>query len=316
MNLHYPRTYRIVLLLSVLIAGLWVAIGGSELEIGIFVVLMISTGIPHGATDHVIDRFHKAQQGSPFSWGKFLTTYLGAMGLYGVAWYVFPLLSLTIFILISAYHFGQSQLMFIRTGENDLLKQLAYLCWGLLILGGIIGFHPVASGEILAVLLDQHLITSWQQYVYVVMVGSGGVLTLILWRFWQKGFLNTRELAIEAGHIVFLLGLAYSTSLLISFSIYFGLWHSLSSISHEIQIFKEANADFRWKNFVQYALPFSLMSFVGIGLLIWGGQMLSAVISPYLLFFIAISTLTLPHMVFMQGFYQVRAKQSRTAVVG
>ncbi|MEM9984167.1 MAG: Brp/Blh family beta-carotene 15,15'-dioxygenase, partial [Bacteroidota bacterium] len=60
---------------------------------------------------------------------------------------------------------------------------------------------------------------------------------------------------------------------------------------------------FDWKDFFRAALPFSLISFAGIGLLLGAAFWMGELISPYLLFFMAISVLTLPHMVFMQGFY-------------
>ncbi|WKN32708.1 Brp/Blh family beta-carotene 15,15'-dioxygenase [Porifericola rhodea] len=58
-----------------------------------------------------------------------------------------------------------------------------------------------------------------------------------------------------------------------------------------------------WYLLPQLCLAFSLLSFVGIALLLIGGQYLAEYISPYLLFFIAISLLTMPHMYYMQQLY-------------
>lgn len=316
MNLQYPLTYRIVLIVSGLVAALGMVFSNPQLELILFVVLMVGTGIPHGATDHVIDRFHRQQQQGSFSWVTFLLTYLGAMVLYGLAWYILPQLSLAIFILISAYHFGQSQFMFVRLNENHWIKQISYVSWGLLILGGIIGFHAAESNEVLAALWAQSQYVRWEAYFPTLMVVSGVLwLGTMVW-FWRQGCINGRELGLEILHVGILLAICATTSLLVSFAIYFGLWHALASISHEIRIFRTTQPGFDLRSFVRQALPFSLLSFVGIGLLLWLGQWLGGYFSPYLLFFIAISTLTLPHMVYMQGFYQVGSKQSRTPTVG
>ena len=88
--------------------------------------------------------------------------------------------------------------------------------------------------------------------------------------------------------------------------IYFALWHSLSSINWEIKVFRLEQAQFSWRDFVKHAWPFSLISFVGIAILLAAGSFLSTLISPFLLFFIAISVLTLPHMVYMQQFYSLK----------
>ncbi len=307
MNLHWPRVYPYIVSLSfglALLSGLWPE-GESHGALPFFILMMVLTGLPHGATDHVIDRFRQQRQGRNFAWGRFLGVYLGAMLLYGAAWILLPLLSLGLFILISAYHFGQSQFLYVQGSEPSPLKIGLYLSWGLAVLTAIIGLHPAESGEVLAALLPGEQWRALTHWWIPLLAGSGLVAMLLLTLAWRQGRLRTRAYALEWLNASVLLLVCTQTSLLVSFAVYFGLWHSPASILAELQILREENPAYALRDFVRAALPFSLISFAGIGLLLGAGYYLAGYISPYLLFFMAISVLTLPHMIFMQGFYAV-----------
>jgi len=305
MNQHLRLTYWVVLgiTLSILLIGWLFPAVEQAVAVPLFVALMVITGLPHGATDHLIDKFELEEKGKTFAWGRFLAVYLGAMVLYALAWWIWPLLSLALFLLISAYHFGQSQLLYVKGGEKEPLKMLMYISWGLTVLIAIIGLHPLESGEILSALLPQH---QWQllNTLWLPLLIGSGTLTLGLLTFRLiRGQLTARAYAWEWINLGILLALSVSAGLLTSFAIYFGLWHSIASIRAEMGILQHKRPSFSLMDFVKAALPFSLISIFGVLLLIGLGWYAQAFISPYLLFFMAISVLTLPHMIFMQKFY-------------
>ena len=64
---------------------------------------LVFLGIPHGGNDF----FYRKEKNTSGS-AKFLVMYLGIMLLYLALWYVWPMLSLALFLLISIHHFGQS----------------------------------------------------------------------------------------------------------------------------------------------------------------------------------------------------------------
>jgi len=268
---------------------------------------MVITGIPHGATDHLIYSFIQRQNGEQVSYREFVITYLVAMLLYGVCWYFFPLWSLVVFLVLSAYHFGQSQLLYISLEEQHPFKLLLYVMWGATILISILLFHWPASQDILINFIPQSFLIQIDQFTYraelpwVLM----GIVLLGLSIAWGMGNMSIKQYVYELMNLILLMLLFYHTTLLISFAVYFGLWHSIASILTEVKALQSKGIDISLKGFVREALPLSLISFLGIGILLvvaqWGG----AVISPYLLFFIAISTLTLPHMYFMNKFYKI-----------
>lgn len=311
MNLQSPKLYSFVLLLSMLAGGTYLLNPefGRQYEWVFFIVVMLVTGIPHGATDHVVyEHCHPSKKRkNPLL--NFLAFYLGAMMVYGFCWFFFPLFSLALFILISAYHFGQSQLLSVKWEELSPVKVLLYLSWGLTVLVGIIGFHFKESMEILGNLVaPDSLPTEQGQWLL-----AAGITAAIWGSLMLFSLIGKRASAVflffEVLNLGLILLLSALTSVLFSFALYFGIWHSLASINNEIKILRGTDPGFSWKSFAWKALPFSLMSILGIGLLIFLGNSLGGEVSPYLLFFIAISTLTLPHTIFMQRLYQQGEKQ-------
>jgi len=287
-------------------------------QLGLFVLLMVLTGIPHGAVDHVVYQYVEHNQrpktegvtnqslesGSKLKkaqLGRFFLVYLGIIAAYSILWILLPKLCLAIFLLMSFYHFGQSQLYYLEMSEQNILKITLYVCWGALIIGGIVFFNYEASAEVLAgILALPDLLSRDSAFNLLILLGIF-TLTGLIFAYFLKSF-SVSQLLFEVFSLGLLLGLFYLAPLLIAFAIYFGLWHSLKAIQAELRHFDEAQQSLGW--FYRQAWPFSLLSFIGIGILILAASQLEAYISPYMLFFIAISVLTMPHMYYMQRLYQ------------
>jgi Brp/Blh family beta-carotene 15,15'-monooxygenase len=279
--------------------------------LGFFISLMVITGIPHGAVDHVVYQYVEEGQDDASEsklslknlssrYGRFFLVYLGIIAAYSLLWILLPQLCLAIFLLMSFYHFGQSQLYYLKMPEKSLLKIMLYLSWGALVIGGIIFFNYEASAEVLSgIVAMPELISRKTAFKLLILLGAFTLTGLILAYF--KRNLSFRQLLFELSSLVLLTGLFYLAPLLIAFAIYFGLWHSLKAIQAELRHFGEQKS-LAW--FYRQAWPFSLLSFAGIGILIVAATQLESYISPYMLFFIAISVLTMPHMYYMQKLYR------------
>ena len=85
-------------------------------------ILILLLGIPHGAIDHVL--FFKKRKMSQF---KFYSIYLGLSLLFVILWHILPITSLILFLLISAFHFGESQ--FADVYFKKPMKYLFYFFW-------------------------------------------------------------------------------------------------------------------------------------------------------------------------------------------
>ncbi|MEK6476479.1 Brp/Blh family beta-carotene 15,15'-dioxygenase [Catalinimonas sp. 4WD22] len=277
-------------------------------QLSIFVLLMLATGIPHGAVDHIVFQHVEERSGKvKISYIRFFLFYLGIIAGYALLWILLPQFCLLVFLLMSFYHFGQSQLYYIRWEEKSIFKILLYVSWGCLIIGEIIFFNYEASAKVLEgiVVLPEMINPSEIKFIILVL----GLLTLgILTVARLQHRLSSVQLAFEICSIILLTALFHLAPLLIAFAIYFGLWHSLKAIQAELIHFGQ-QCSMAW--FYRKAWPFSALSFVGIGLLFLIAGQLEAYISYYMLFFIAISVLTMPHMYYMQKLYQNPDKQEQ-----
>ena len=101
---------------------LWQQITG-ELTYGVqllfFIFFIVTTGIPHGAIDHLVEKETLKRENKIFGFNFFLLKYLLYILFYGLMWYFLPSMSLLFFLIISAEHFG----------ETDIEKTPPILLW-------------------------------------------------------------------------------------------------------------------------------------------------------------------------------------------
>ncbi len=295
----------ILLTLSLSVLSLLLAVP-SSIELSVFVLLMVLLGIPHGATDHLVFFSQKKTNVQKHTWTYFFKIYLGIMLAYALAWYVLPLLCFVVFLIFSAYHFGQSQLYYFEINENKWLKFILYISWGNVLLLSILGFNATDTLSILEKTPFLGLMRFvLENFVHFLGINFMLMLGLLLYRGIQS-FENFLQVLQELGLLALLLFLSWSTSLLWSFAIYFALWHSLQTIEQEIKVFSNVSEQgYSWKNYIKDALPFSLVSLMGIGLILLGLFILEFN-TPNLLFgfFVMISILTAPHAWLIEGIYE------------
>lgn len=307
MLIAHGRSFTIVMLISLAFVLLgWAGIEAFPgIELGLFALVMLVTGIPHGATDHLIYSELQKSNGHQMNWRAFLGFYLLTMAAYSLVWLLLPGISLLIFLIISAYHFGQSQVLYIRWNNVSLKKRLLNLSWGTFILSALLITH---LSEVLALLSSIIAIPSILGQLNSLslwgIVAIPAAATLLLWGLAIKEKVMTAtELLREFLAIAMLLLVFNIAGLWMGFALYFGVWHAGSSMAAEIRQFQR-NRAYSWQAFFRDALPFSLISLLGIGILgllgWWAGDLVPLV----LLFFIAISVLTLPHTIYMDRFYR------------
>lgn len=267
---------------------------------------MFLTGIPHGATDHLIHWHKQKVEGKERSWTAFLFPYLLQMLVYALAWILMPLLSFVLFLGISFYHFGQSQLYYLDLPEKHLLKKFIYIIWGAWVLS-IILLSDTAQTFLY---LEEIVPTSWLDIgfwdrFYIPMVVGLSSLILLLYLFlWTKGKMTSADLIREIG-VGILLGMSlHVCSLWISFGLYFGVWHATKGIRAELFLLKSDDPSWKLTDWIWQAIPFSLMSFVGLFLLVLLWQYWGQNWHPIFLFFVGISMLTLPHMTTLEHVYK------------
>lgn len=273
---------NISVIISVLIGFLYVF--GQELAAQVLLLVgLVLVGIPHGALDHVLEsRGRKAD----FSFA-FFAKYVGLMGLMFGIWQLYAPMGLVLFLLYSAWHFGESD--FKEMGLNGSVFSFS---WGVWILSTILFTHV----EELNIFLPHFNVPTLQ--IPEALWG----LNQIEWGLIMSGFIIwifSHANPVYAGlrKVLFVLSIGCFLPLLVAFGLYFVGHHSVNGWGHLRKGLRYSNSDL-WKK----AWPFSLGAFAIIG----GFLMVSdpGVTAYWAQFFVFLSCVSFPHVWEMKRFYQ------------
>lgn len=269
-----------------------------QIAIGMIVLL----GIPHGATDHLIF-VHSSR---PFLGARgleqFYGYYLLLIVLYGLMWWLLPILAFGIFLSISVYHFGQSNWTAILfPTKRDAV--LTYLCWGAFVLFIPIIWHFDTAAPIISNITNNTVPTLSKIWKTTFCIAIFFLNCWLIGYWWRSGVLHFQELLRELLHLTLLMLLFLTTPLLLGFTIYFVVWHSLSSVVDQIAFFKRHFKWYNWQRYARQTLPLSLVAIGSLGLLFGVKTWLG--LSPNIdVLFIFISVVTLPHMLLIEQLYE------------
>jgi Brp/Blh family beta-carotene 15,15'-monooxygenase len=97
------------------------------------------------------------------------------------------------------------------------------------------------------------------------------------------------------------------TGPLVGFAIYFALWHSAGHINEMREFFESRGKSLSVGRFYAKALPFTIVSIIGLVLLFFVNVQLNLDNQFISLMFILISVLTLPHMLIVERMYEEKA---------
>jgi Brp/Blh family beta-carotene 15,15'-monooxygenase len=261
-----------------------------------FFILLI--GIPHGAIDHIL--FFKKRNLSQI---KFYSIYLGLILIFFVLWLYFPFWSLLLFLLISAFHFGESQ--FSDLEANKAIKYLLFPVWGIALLSTLMHYNLQELIDItvffkdtndLQIVYDNDLI-----YQLYLITNISSVLLLIFLSI--KSQMNLDRLFSEL-FLLFILHITfYLFPFLIAFTMYFVILHSIRVMNQEYQFLKQDSDNFRVIDFIKILTPYSLLSIFFTALIIALSYFGIISYSVPLVSIIIISVITLPHAIVMHIFY-------------
>lgn len=256
----------------------------------VFASVLLTIGIPHGALDHVLpEGGNKTKKLS-----LFLLKYLGIIASYLILWIIVPEISLAIFLLISAYHFGQGH--FIQSKINKF-KKLTYFILGCNFLAIILFSDYMATAEILESIID---IKPFFNY------GSIAMFSLFVFSLILVSIQNLNKIHLLLAEIIFLSLLLYILPVLLAFILYFGFWHALPSMMAEFESLTARIQQGKIKKFISQLAPFSIISFIGIGIILYLAKSYLNEDQMILLFFILISLISAPHIWVMNNFLEKR----------
>jgi Brp/Blh family beta-carotene 15,15'-monooxygenase len=258
--------------------------------IAIAAILLI--GVPHGGLDGAVARRVGWPSGL-LPWMLFHIIYLVLAATVAGLWWLYPLPSLVFFLIISALHFGSSDIRHISPPSAPA-AWLPLVAHGGLVVIAIPVLQSAAVEPLFAVLVGAdnslRLLNQIDQLrlPWAACLFAYGIYSVYQPR-WRKSLLS----------LAVLITMAYLLPPLVSFALYFCLWHSRS---HMQRIWCSIAPDQRQRS-AREAIIYSLLAYAAgaIYYLLQTNSVSASVldVTPALLqlTFIGLAALTVPHMV-------------------
>lgn len=271
----------------------------------IFIIGILLLGVPHGAADLLVAARNADLSEKTFSQKKFFVVYLGRLFLFGVVLFFFPVAGNILFIFFAAYHFGETDLYQFKT--NTITGKIFVISYGLVILSVILLHHfdevkPIyqlfESGR------ENQAVINWiSQNRYYILFANGSIFFIAAFIY----FLNnndpdntdTGQFLVRFACILFIL---FNLPMLLGFTFYFVVWHSLLSLNNIVSYLRKKNT-VSYKIITKQILLYSITAITGIGLFGLTGFMFinENAVAGYI--FLGLAVLTAPHMEIMYGMY-------------
>ena len=200
------------------------------------------------------------------------------------SWLIFPLLTLAIFLIVAAYHFGKEDSVFGKVNKFKLLNSLLFLKGSLIILAPLYFHHyeTIQIFEILGVKLIQYNIS------LIIILMS---LSLISNFFINKNIL----LSLLDSFTVIILNMNFEP--LLAFTVYFCFLHS---IRHSLSLVQDINSKNLKKgliSFLKKAFPLTIVTAFGFVIAVFLLNEYYLLDSAILkVIFIGLASLTFPHI--------------------
>lgn len=261
--------------------------------------LIILFGIPHGAIDNVI-----LQAETKISNIKFYSIYISIILLYTGVWFLSPLYSFYFFLIMSAYHFGESQ--FANYKILSRRKKIIYLIWGTSLMSTLFFYNKQELTSLFLLFEDTKKLNNiflGKSLEIIFYLSNVFTLAYLLYLRINKKIL-TSVFNIELFQLLLIHITFYLFPVIISFTLYFVYLHSLKVLSQEFKYLNNKFGSTSITKFIKLLAPHTILSltFAAIFVIMSLKNMID--ISILLFSIIGISVITLPHSIVMTKFYQ------------
>ena len=283
-----------------LILLIWQFFQGSlpqNIQVIFFASLILLTGIPHGALDHLIQEATDKKLNKKYYFSGFIIKYILIMALYALAWFWFSGLSLLTFLIISAWHFGETDLE--KVPKNALIWSFTRLIYGFYILAFILLTHIEEVRPIVNKMVENQ--TNMLVFWNFVNLNVKQILYLLGLSFTTIFIVAQSEYLIKFDKIRILrLGLILVLSawlpLLPAFALYFGGWHALCAFDNIHDYLRKDHPDLTFKLVYLKSLPFTFVAAIFLCGFILYNNLYVHHFDPFPILFVFISLITLPHL--------------------
>ena len=285
MNSIFIRNYENFMLFFTFFL-FWVSIQfGEVVEDFLAYVMVISVGILHGANDLLI-LSTKDQKDKKLI--KNLLIYIGIILLCVVIYLLSSFLAIVLFVVLSAYHFGEEHLSH-KINVNFVFNAVYFLSYGLFIFA-LLFYQSMSDVDVIMTELTGRTFSKIQieitLIVSAIFLSTASVYLILMKR--NESLLFLREFL----YLVLLFLVFNTSSLILGFAIYFILWHSIPSIIHQIEFI---SGNLNKRNVVAYvkkALIYWVISIAGLLVLY---QLLPEIKILATVVFVILFAVTAPH---------------------
>ena len=268
----------------------------SQIITSTFFIMLV--GIPHGSLDHLL--IPKQNTNSKL---RFYIFYLGLIFFNLLIWKLSLIIGLLLFFFISSYHFGESQLYKFNL-KNKLITNFTYLFWGASVIFSFL-FYNIDELILLSNSYEdtRNLISNINLNLLSYAFLTSNIITLILFTFCIYKFKVKANKVISEVFFLFVIHLSsFLFPLLICFTLFFIILHSLPSLVNQYNHFKKANNRFTLKDFIYLMTPYSLVSIIFLLFISFCSYTNVINYSVPLISIILISVITLPHSFIISKF--------------
>ena len=299
---------RIVLLLAgcvLLLCQQYILPFNSSTQFIIFLSGILLLGVPHGAADLLVATQNAGNSDKIFSKLRFLFIYISRLFLFAAVLWFFPLAGNLLFILFAAYHFGETDLYQFKT--NTLAGKLFVISYGLLILSVILLHHfeevkPLF--QLFSAGKENAVFINWLDRNRHNIISASGILffTATFIYFLQNSNTGVNDKGQFLIRFAVILIVLFNLPLLLGFTFYFVVWHSVLSLNNIINYLRKNNSNTQG-SIKREIILYSLLAIGGIALFGLTGFMFinSNAMVGYL--FLGLAVLTAPHMQIMHDMY-------------
>lgn len=244
---------------------------------------ILTFGIVHGANDLLL--INKTTNTTKSIFTQFFI-YLTLVLLFFIFFYSIPSLALITFVMLSSYHFGEQQWTLFEKTNNNIIKIL-YFSYGLLIFSILFYFNFNEVSFIIKDITDQSLNLTFFENLLIYSSLTTLIISIMLFKHLKN------QLLIQIFLLIFFLITVYFTDLLMSFAIYFVLWHSLPSILEQSKFLFGSSERTHLKIYLKKASLYWILSILGLTVTYYifkdsQSQLLS-------IFFSFLAAITFPH---------------------
>lgn len=268
--------------------------------------LIATFGISHGAIDNHLYGFQNRTENI-----RFIGFYVLAASVFALLWYLNQNIAFLSFIVISAYHFGQSQFVDLQL-KNRFLDRLLYTSWGAWLL---MSFIYLNKADLLLSYnqsdLSMNFMTFTLTHAFFGFVISSIVLVILLIIRLVQQEISLQRLLLELYQALLILVVFKISSTLLAFTLYFVVLHSGRVLNQEFSFLLASNKISSVKSFLGILMPFTLLSIAGLLMFALVVYIFQLNYSWPLVAIIFISCLTFPHSFVMDWFYQNSSIQAQ-----